>query len=231
MTKKLIIFLVEGITEKISFGAIFSEIFSNENIEFHIVHGDITSDYSISYQNIKLKLKNQIKKFLKKEHYKKSDIKQINHVVDTDGAFISANKIKKHSKDNIIYKKDKIFTNNIEYIKKRNKNKSRILKKLYKSNKIFGITYKIYYLSCNLEHVLHNKANVNQNDKKIKMAEEFESEYFNKKQKFLTFIRSKDIAVNRDYNNSWKYIIRGNNSLKRNSNIYQIFDKYGSSPN
>lgn len=55
MTKKLIIFLVEGITEKISFGVIFSEIFNNRNIEFHIINGDITSDYSISYQNIKRK--------------------------------------------------------------------------------------------------------------------------------------------------------------------------------
>lgn len=223
MTKKLIIFLVEGITEKISFGAIFSEIFRNKNIEFHIINGDITSDYSISYQNIKRKIKQQIKIFLGKEHYKKSDIKQVNHIVDSDGTFIANNKIKKHSKDNTIYRKDKILTQNIDYIKKRNERKSRILKKLYKSNKIFGLPYKIYYLSCNLEHVLHNEANVNQKEKEKDMAENFEFKYSNKEEDFLKFIRSKNIAVKRNYNKSWKYITKENNSLKRNSNLHLIF--------
>ena len=226
MAKKLIIFLVEGITEKISFGAIFSEIISNKNIEFKIVHGDITSEYSISYQNIKEKIKKQIENFLENEHYNKSDIKQINHIVDTDGTFISSKRITKHNKDYLIYKEDEILTNNITHIKNRNKKKCRILKKLFKSSKIYGIPYKIYYLSCNLEHVLHNIPNIEQNEKKRALAEKFEYQYSKNEMEFLKFIRSKNIAVNLDYIDSWKYITKNNNSLKRNSNLHLIFENY-----
>ncbi len=223
MTKKLILFLVEGITDKISFGIIFSEIFSDKNIEFQIIHGDITSDYSISHQNIKEKIKKQIDKFLEKEHFKKSDIKKIFHIVDTDGAFISDDKIEKHSKKITIYKENKIMTNNVRQIKNRNEKKCRILRKLYKSNQIYGIPYKIYFLSCNLEHVLHNSANIKNYDKKTSLAEKFEDEYSENITDFLKFINSKSIAVDKNYIKSWKYIAKNNNSLKRNCNIHLIF--------
>ena len=75
-------------------------------------------------------------------------------------------------------------------------------KKLYKSSKIYGIPYKIYYLSCNLEHFLHNNPNIEQNEKKRDLAEEFKYEYSKNETEFLKFIRSKNIAANLDYMDS-----------------------------
>ena len=57
LTRKLIIFLVEGVTEEISFGMIFSEILKDKEIEFAIIHGDITTKKEVNYQNIKGKSK------------------------------------------------------------------------------------------------------------------------------------------------------------------------------
>lgn len=56
------------------------------------------------------------------------------------------------------------------------------------------------------------------------MAENFEFKYSNKEEDFLKFIRSKNIVVKRNYNKSWKYITKENNSLKRNSNLHLIFE-------
>lgn len=54
MTRKLILFLVEGITEEISFGLIFSEIFEDKEIEFQIARGDITMRNGVNYRNLKV---------------------------------------------------------------------------------------------------------------------------------------------------------------------------------
>ncbi len=225
LTRKLIIFLVEGITEEISFGMIFSEILKDKEIEFAIIHGDITTKKEVNYQNIKGKVKQQIKSFLSNEHYKKSDILKIVHIIDTDGVYIEDRWVNKYNGNNILYHDDKILSSSPDMIVKRNNKKSRILNILTSTNKIFGINYHIYYLSCNLEHVLHNEANIESENKIIK-AEEFEENYFDREHEFLDFIRSEDIAVQGNFQETWKYIKNDLNSLKRNSNLHLVFNDY-----
>ena len=225
LTRKLIIFLVEGVTEEISFGMIFSEILKDKEIEFAIIHGDITTKKEVNYQNIKGKVKQQIKSFLSKEHYKKSDILKIVHITDTDGVYIADKLVNKYNGNNILYHEKKILSCSPDITVKRNKKKSRILNILKSTNKIYGINYNIYYLSCNLEHVLHNEANVDREYKKIK-AEEFEEKYFDREHEFLDFIRSEQIAVQGNFQETWKYIKKDLNSLKRNSNLHLIFNDY-----
>jgi len=99
MPRKLLLFLVEGITEEISFGMIFSEIFNDQEIEFQIVHGDITTDDDVTSANIIKKISSKIDKFLAREHYNKSDILKIIHLVDTDGAYIPDENIKKSERE------------------------------------------------------------------------------------------------------------------------------------
>jgi len=181
MTKKLILFLVEGITE-------------------------------------------EILSFLDKEHYNKGDILEIIHLLDTDGAYISEDFIEKHEKDKNYYYSDKLCTRNPENTKKRNDKKSRIMDRLSSHSKINGIPYNAYYLSCNLEHVLHNDPNIIDKSLKKEKAEEFSDSYFGRELEFLDFIRTESFAVEGSYKESWEFIKQGNNSLIRYSNIHLIFE-------
>jgi len=223
MTRKLILFLVEGITEEISFGLIFSEIFEDKEIEFQIARGDITTSNEVDSRNVIRKINEEIKSFMDREHYKKSDISEIIHLLDTDGAYISEDLIEKHDKDKNYYYVDKLCTRHPENTKKRNDKKSSIMDRLSRHFKINGIPYNAYYLSCNLEHVLHNDANIDDN-LKVEKAEEFSDSYFEKKFEFLDFIRTNSFAVEGEYEETWEFIKQGNNSLNRYSNLYLVFE-------
>ena len=223
MTRKLILFLVEGITEEISFGLIFSEIFEDKEIEFQIARGDITTRNGVNSRNVIEVINEEVLSFLDKEHYNKGDILEIIHLLDTDGAYISENLIEKHDKDKNYYYVDKLCTRHPENTKKRNDKKSSIMDRLSRHFKINGIPYNAYYLSCNLEHVLHNDANIDDN-LKVEKAEEFSDSYFEKKFEFLDFIRTNSFAVEGEYEETWEFIKQGNNSLNRYSNLYLVFE-------
>ncbi|RCW58292.1 hypothetical protein [Halanaerobium sp. ST460_2HS_T2] len=225
MTRKLILFLVEGITEEISFGLIFSEIFEDKEIEFQIARGDITTSNEVDSRNVIRKINEEIKSFMDREHYKKSDISEIIHLLDTDGAYISEDLIEKHDKDKNYYYVDKLCTRHPENTKKRNNKKSKIMDRLSSHSKINGIPYKAYYLSCNLEHVLHNDANVDDNQK-VEKAEEFSDSYFERELEFLDFIRKDSFAVEGEYEETWEFIKQGNNSLNRYSNLHLVFEDF-----
>lgn len=223
MTRKLILFLVEGITEEISFGLIFSEIFEDKEIEFQIARGDITTRNGVDSRNVIEVINEEVLSFLDKEHYNKGDILEIIHLLDTDGAYISEDLIEKHDRDKNYYYVDKLCTRHPENTKKRNDKKSSIMDRLSRHFKINGIPYNAYYLSCNLEHVLHNDANIDDN-LKVEKAEEFSDSYFEKKFEFLDFIRTNSFAVEGEYEETWEFIKQGNNSLNRYSNLYLVFE-------
>lgn len=225
MTRKLILFLVEGETDKTSFGLVFSEIFEDEQIEFQIVHGDITTRNRVNSGNVIRKINEEIKSFMDREHYKKSDIIEIIHLMDTDGAYISEELIEKHDRGKNYYYSDKLCTSHPENTKKRNDKKSRIMDRLSSHSKINGIPYNAYYLSCNLEHVLHNDANIDDN-LKVEKAEEFSERYYEKKFEFLDFIRTNSFAVEGSYKESWEFIKQGSNSLNRYSNLHLVFEDF-----
>ncbi|WXR60958.1 hypothetical protein WG909_11735 [Peptostreptococcaceae bacterium AGR-M142] len=52
-TKKVILFIVEGVTDKTSLGAIIDKLISSNLIKFYISGGDVTSDKIVkNYMNI-----------------------------------------------------------------------------------------------------------------------------------------------------------------------------------
>jgi hypothetical protein len=69
--KKIILFLVEGVTDESTLGAIFSELIDSDQIKFQIYYGDLLSEYNSSPKNIKKEVGNQINKFLETEHFLK----------------------------------------------------------------------------------------------------------------------------------------------------------------
>ena len=75
-------------------------------------------------------------------------------------------------------------------------------------------------MSCNLDHVLHNKRN-STTIEKIENSESFSCVY-DDPIKFIEFFNNEEINVNGDYVSTWNYIKMDNNSLKRHSNFFLL---------
>ncbi|MFQ6897663.1 MAG: hypothetical protein ACLUPE_07935 [Turicibacter sanguinis] len=218
--KKLILFIVEGISDEESLGYIFSKIL-NEAIRFQIVGTDITTRNSTNSQNVINKVTDEVKTFLEKNKMiKKSDILEIVHLVDTDGAYIPDSLIIEDSSLNKIrYTTTNIFSNNKNSIIERNLKKSNLLNKLSTTSKIYNINYSVYYFSTNLEHVLHDIQCVNDEEKMI-YAQKFTDRFFKREIEFIAFINDPSFAVSGDYRSSWDFIKKDANSLNRYSNLH-----------
>lgn len=224
-SKKVVLFIVEGINDKVSLGRIIKSLYKDYNIFFQITDGDITTNESTTLTNVLEKINDHIKIALKETHYKKCDIIQIVHLVDTDGAFIPEDKIIYENIEKTFYTTQNIKTNFVDNIKKRNNKKSQILNKLHTKKEISKIPYNIYYFSCNLEHVLHNTLNSNKEEKE-KLADEFSDKFYLEPEKFIDFINNKSITLSSEYNQSWELIKNQTNSLKRYTNFNLFFKDF-----
>ena len=219
--KKVILFIVEGPSDKVSFENIFEQYFEDSKTKIAVLHGDITAKSSTS--DIKANLSDKITDFCSIEKIRfPEDIKRIVHLVDTDGAFISSDSVVS-GEENIKYTKTQIITNNVEGIKERNASKATVLKVLAKTQQLNHVEYSIYYFSRNLEHVLHNISEDLENEQKKDLSESFDLKYEDKLEEFISFITDSEFAVEGDYKKTWQFIMQGTNSLNRYSNIHLLF--------
>lgn len=226
--RKIVLFIVEGITDEISLGLVLSKIIEKGKlIRFKVVRGDITTEYGTSSSNILNKITNLIKEFIAKDIYRKKDIHKVIHIVDTDGVYIDNGLIIQKDINFIEYSTQKIFTKNIENIIKRNEQKRQVLNKLIGTNNVYkDLPYEIYFFSSNLEHVLHNNQNVS-DDRKQSYADKFADRFADDPSKFIEFINNNEFAVNGDYNDTWNFIKEGINSLNRYTNFHLYINESG----
>lgn len=225
--KKIVLFIVEGISDKESLELLLTELIEDNNqVIFELTHGDITSHGSTNGSNIKNKIVDIIKGGGKRK-FKPTDYKEIIHLVDMDGAFISEDNIYlDKSLDKFIYNNEGIYANNIENVIIRNKRKQDVLNVLSSTNIIYNsIPYRTFYFSTNLEHVLHNKIEIKERFKR-KYAEKFQDRYIKDLEGFIDFMCKSDFSVKEGYERSWDFIKENNNSIKRYSNFNIILEEY-----
>ena len=222
--KKVILFLVEGPTDENSLGMILQKILKDKKIFFHIIYTDLTSENQSNVQNILKKIEEEIKKECSIQYFFLSDIMKIIQLVDTDGAFIRDSLILEEDVEHAIYTAENIKTKHLSEMKKRNLRKSGILNFLISQNNILDIPYKVYYFSCNLEHVLHNEQNLPQ-EEKGEFADVFSEKFYGKPQEFIDFICDKEFAVEGSYVETWNFIKQDTHSLKRYTNFQLFFDE------
>lgn len=233
-TKKVCLFIVEGIADESSLALplqnIFDIYYKQKGIEFHITDGDITSKNSTTVQNIVSKIGRTVNDFLNRHHLQKKDICQVVQIVDMDGAYVEDSSVVLDTRKSFsrypFYSTDKIFVQSLERISQlqdRNHHKAQNLERIISLPKVMGIPYDIYYFSCNMDHVLHNNANMD-DAKKVDEAEKFSDKFGNDSAGFLGFIESvypKNVNCNKE--KSWEYIKIKNNSLTRCSNFILFF--------
>lgn len=221
--RKVVAFIVEGVSDEAALGSIMSDFFSNDEVRFVVVRGDITVRDYVTVDSIVKKVNEQIDVIKTKYRYENEDFLKIIHITDTDGAFIDNNLVMYADVDEVKYFEDHIETSNPQNIINRNKRKAEILFKLRKTGKIQGIPYRIYFNSCNLEHVLYGELKDFSDEEKEEMSDEFAEKYEDDVEAFIEFINSSEIAVPGTYQEGWKYIEKENRSLQRYSNMHMIF--------
>lgn len=223
-TKKVILFIVEGPTDEDAFSGVMKKLYANQQVVFHVVHGDITTDRSVDVRNAVLTVDGHVRDEMRKYGLRRTDILKIIHLADTDGAYVPDEAILYGETKQVFYTLDTIYAPEGGKIKERNHRKAQVLNKLYVTNEIAGTPYKIYYLSRNLEHVLFNDMSELTTEQKIDYADAFHEKYVDRPSEFVAFMSKSEFTVAGNYHETWRYIASGTNSLHRLSNLHLAFD-------
>lgn len=224
------IVIVEGMSDETSLSIYFGRYFAEKNIYFILLRSNILSNVygDKAKSNIITDLHALITSYLENNRYiKLTYIDEIIQVVDTDGMFIDdINIIENKNINKVQYTIDNIITSNKIGFQNLNCNKRRNIEKLLGKRSLAfekqEIPYSIYFMSRNLEHVLHNKTENLVDDEKSKLSYEFANRY-NDIKNFITFITESDFCLIKGYKESWEFIQKDANSLKRYTNIGLIF--------
>lgn len=218
-SKKVILFLVEGFSDKMALEHIMEVLTGEQKVIFTVMNGDITSNRTTRIENVVRKVGEEVKACITRYKLHKMDIMQIIHIVDADGAFIPQRYIRQGEEPGFYYTDKGIIVKNKKAAEERNKKKSEILEKLIATGKIYGLPYSIFYMSCNLDHVLYNIQNLTK-DQKVEYADAFYEKYLGHEERFRTFIEDDGIAPQGAYKETWEFLQSDLNSLKRYSNLH-----------
>lgn len=189
-----------------------------------MMQGDITSNWN-SRINIVHEVYARIKNEMDRYGYQKSDILKVFHLIDTDGAFISDHHVCVHSGEDVVYTLEEILCPSVERILTRNERKKNAVMNLKSRSVIGGIPYRLLFLSRNMEHVLYDRADTMSRDEKIQLADSFSDRYSSDTEGFKKMICSNNFAVEGTYADTWKFIMKDQNSLKRYSNLHLILEE------
>lgn len=224
MTRRKIVFvIVEGPSDESALGVLMSRFYDKSVVHVEIMHCDITTEYGVHAKNIVAKIGNIIKKYAG-QIYKPSDFFRIIHITDTDGVFASDSAIiEDDTVKKTIYDMTSIRTQKKSAIVDRNRRKRENLNQLSATTKIWKIPYQIYYMSCNLDHVLYDKLN-SSNKEKEDDARAFAKKYKDNIPEFIRFIRESAFCMVQSYDESWRYIREALHSLERHTNFGLCFE-------
>lgn len=156
------------------------------------------------------------------------DITEIIQIIDMDGAYVSDDMVRLGEnpigENRPYYNLDTILTQNVNGIIKRNEQKRKNIDYLSSLRalkvKQKTVKYSVYYFSSNLDHFLHNDANLPYREKRAK-ADAFARQYIGNIEGFVKRI-SEDLgaSTNMNYDQSWNFIKTiGINSLQRHTNL------------
>lgn len=208
MGKKRCLFLVEGATDRQRF-SVLQGLFDKTNLVIVPFQTDILTkkSYAIRY-------KTNIKEVLSKDKiYDFDDFDEIVQIIDTDGCFLSDNLIQTdRSVSSIKYTTTSIICEKPEPLKQQRKNKRNNITTILKSGKI-----KLYYVSTNAEHAFDGIQNPSSKQKR-NLALKMFAKYSNNPGALLKKLREISPYVE-SFEESWKFIIKDNNSLLAYSNI------------
>lgn len=222
-TKKVVIFIVEGGTDRLALKNIMKKIYSQKEIHFEVTSGDITSEEATTITNVEDQIYKYVETCMRWGKFKKSDIWSIVQIFDTDGAYIPDKFIECGDTEGFLYTTTNITAKNIVDVQVRNSRKRELMNHLKSVTYINNIPYKGYYFSCDLDHALYRKQNLTTEEKE-NYADAFHLKFLDKEKHFIEFLKT-DVTngVPDSYIQSWGYICEGTRSLERHTNLHIYF--------
>ena len=186
--KKIVFVIVEGPSDEEALGVLLNRIYDSKAVYVQIMHCDITTESDVNADNVVTKIGDVVKKYAGRA-FKPGDFSRIIHITDMDGAFIPDDAV---VEDNTavkpLYFVTEIRTKRKSGIENRNRQKRECLNRLSSTSRIWGIPYRIYYMSCNLDHALYGKLN-STNDEKEANAFAFAKKYRDDIHGFVKYIK------------------------------------------
>jgi len=223
--KKVVFVIVEGPSDKTALGAVLSKLFDKRFVYLHVMRRDITTEKGINSSNIVSALGNTVKLYASENHFTKMHFQEVIHLVDMDGAYIPNECVVEDvTQQTPLYGPEEIRTANREGILRRNEQKRQNLDRLCGMSKIWGLPYHVYFMSCNLDHVLYDKQN-STDEEKERDSYAFAKTYKEMPAKFVAYISGSDFSVMGSYKESWTFIRQGVRSLNRHTNFGLCFQE------
>lgn len=235
--KKVILLLVEGPSDEDALLGPTNLVINRASVHARSFHADVTTaslfwcDTAFKvHKDVVGTVQGFIDSYLSNNPgYGWADLAAIVHVVDLDGALVRPNAVVQDAAARkLVYGEDEIRTSSRDSIVQRNKVKSSSIKRLCqttflgKGNK--RVPYRVFFMSRNLEHALYGVgADLSDGDKE-RLASAFAEECYKNHDFFLEILRSEEVAVPGDYDETWSHCFKGTNSLHRGSNYHLLFD-------
>ena len=217
--KKIILFIVEGINDKTCLEGVLEKILDSEEVRFQITEGDITTRLGIDEYKIRNEIGKTVKAFKDKYHLKPEHFLEVVHIIDTDGLFLQEDSVHYADVEDPLYMDDGIYTGKVEEMIERNKRKLAVVERMLELPAVLKtISYSVYYFSSNMDHVLHNQANLSKAEKHD-LADSFDEEYAEKPEEFIRLMRESVFTVKGTYEETWNFIRLDKNSVRRYSNF------------
>lgn len=228
---KVLLFIVEGPSDEASLAPALEQIITGSKVKFKVMRADITCDYDSTVDNIERRIKVLgVKRFLtENSQFSSNDICGVIHIVDLDGAFAPDDIVIQEDVEHTQYFDNQIICKDRELFLRTKNNKEANLLHLASISQIsipngIVVPYSIFYMSCNLDHVLHNKRNSTKEEKQEDSV--FFADNYDDPEKFASFFNGSDIKIEGTYPETWKYAQIELNSLKRGSNFWICIDTY-----
>lgn len=227
--RKIVLVIVEGPSDETALGQSFAAFFCPDDVMIRVVHGDITTAMGSTPSSIVAAVGNLVKSWASRYGLKCNDILRVIHITDTDGTYIPdinvINDTDYHVRPK--YTETSIIASSESKVKERNARKRANLNRLCSIATVLrSVPYSIYYMSCNLDHVLYGLQNSNDATKR-QNAFLFAKKYKDDLEGFVKYISDPDIAVAGEYKATWDYIRQGLNSLHRHTNLNLCFQVKG----
>ena len=225
--KKYVLFIVEGRNDQIEIQAMLRAFcgknLTDKYVDVYLpINGDIT--FKETEKTIQNKLNELVLSWRKgaaRLHpfypVSPADVAKIIHIIDTDGAFIPENAILEVDVGDIEYHEDVIKCGKRSFIVGRNRTKANAIRKLLTVKSIDNIPYEVFFVSCNMDHVLFNTRNPAANSKGSN-ARLFAS-HCKVPDDLKETVLHESIRFDGTFEESWEYIQRGNHSLNRRTNL------------
>ncbi len=231
MHKKVIIVIVEGVSDEALLIDRLRQLYGGNEIRFEIQNGDIFNNMT-NRQSIKNVIGSCISSLIDKRKYLIKDILAVLHLTDTDGCMIPDDSVVVVPEQTI---KTAYFHNMIgvcdvlqkQRIITRNCSRRVGLSTMSSTSAILGnkLRYQLFYFSRNLEHVIFNEPNPSDEDKVEKVDSFIESLDITIELYLKNFFPPLELVdYEQCYRESWNYIAQRQNSLMRCTNTSLLFD-------